>query len=305
MAASFHPFSFIFIIMKKIILLLIILVSGVCNAQLPVWVNTFDSAADLEGWTFHDLNNNGNNWVQGSNWRNGEAGTEQVLRYTTFPLVGDYYPNADTENDWIISPAIDLSSASGTIQLAIYWNKVFSNQNNASGRLVFISTSPDLAGFQQLQLQGNQGYYFVTDDVVFPTNPNEFAESILDISTFAGSTIYIGLLSTDDTDYTFQIAPINIDQMGAFASTLGVEDFNTAKTPTIILQNPVASTLKLQLNPAFEQSNTAVKIYNVMGQEVLEMAYNDQIEVSGLSAGAYIMHVKNGMVVEKLKFIKK
>ncbi|MFP9097943.1 T9SS type A sorting domain-containing protein [Flavobacterium sp. RHBU_24] len=290
--------------MKKIILLLIILVSGVSNAQYPVWVNSFDSAADLEGWTFHDLNNNGNNWVQGANWRNGEAGTEQVLRYTTFPLSGDYYPNADTENDWIISPAINLSSASGTIQLAIYWNKVYSNQNNASGRLVFISTSPDLAGFQQLQTQGNQGYYFVTDDVVFPANPNEFAESILDVSTFAGSTIYIGLLSTNDTDYTFQIAPINIDRMGIFASTLGVEDLNAPKTHTKIVQNPVASTLQLQLNPALEPTTTAVKVYNIMGQEVFTAPYSNQIEVSALAAGAYIMHVTNGAVVEKLKFIK-
>lgn len=303
MAASYHLFCLYFIIMKKIILLLIILVSGVCNAQYPVWVNGFDSAADLEGWTFHDLNNNGNNWVQGANWQNQAAGTEQVLRYTVSPLSGSpVFSGADTENDWIISPAINLSSASGTIQLAIYWNKVYTN-NNSAGRVFYISTAPDLASFQQLE--GGFDYYFVSEDITFPTNPNEFAESIIDISAFAGSTIYIGLQSKVDNDLTFQIAPINIDQMGIFASTLGVEDFNTAKTHTKILQNPAASTLKLQLNPALEQTTTTITIYNMMGQEMLATAYNDQIEVSGLSTGAYIIHITNGTVVEKLKFIKK
>jgi Secretion system C-terminal sorting domain len=287
--------------MKKTILLLIILFSVVCNAQYPVWVNGFDSATDLEGWTFHDLNNNDNNWVQGANWRNGEAGTQQVLRYTTFPLTGDYYPNADTENDWIISPAIDLSSASGSIQLAIYWNKVYNN-NNAAGRVFYISTSPELASFQQLE--GGFDYYFVSDDITFPASPNEFAESIIDISSFAGNTIYIGLQSKVDNDLTFQIAPINIDQMGIFASTLDIKDVNAPKTLTKIVQNPVGSTLQLQLNPALEPTTTVVKVYNIMGQEVFTAAYSNQIEVSALAAGAYIMHVTNGAVVEKLKFVK-
>ncbi len=288
--------------MKKIITLIIILVSGVSNAQYPVWVNSFDSAGDLESWTFHDLNNNNNNWIQGSNWQNGEAGTEQVLRYTVSALTGNVYPNSDTENDWIISPAIDLSSASGTIQLAIYWNKVYTN-NNSVGRVFYISTSPDLASFQQLE--GGFDYYFVSDDVTFPTSPNEFVESIVDISAFAGNTIYIGLQSKVDNDLTFQVAPINIDQMGIFASILNVDDVNAPKTFTKIVQNPVTSTLKLQLNPAFEQTTTSVKVYNMLGQEVLVSAYNEQIEVSALAAGAYIIHITNATLIEKLNFIKK
>lgn len=292
--------------MKNLLLFTALLVFNISNAQFPVWINSFDSAADLDGWTFHDLNNNGNNWIQGANWRDGATGTEQVLRYTRAPLSGIYYPNAHTENDWLISPAIDLTSASGTIQLAIYWNKVYSNQNmDSSGRVFYISTSPDLASFQQLE--GTFDYLFLSDgDTAFPASPNEFLESIVDVSAFAGKTIYIGLPSKVDNDLPFQVAPINIDQMGIFASELlSVDDINASKVITQIVQNPVASSLKLQLNPAFEPTTTFVKVYNMAGQEVLASVYKDQIEVSALAAGTYIIHISNGTAVEKLKFIKK
>lgn len=268
-------------------------------------MNSFDSAADLEGWTFHDLNNNGNNWVQGANWNIEAAGTEQVLRYTNSALSGNVYPNADTENDWAISPAIDLTSASGNILLAINWNRRYQD-TNFSGRIFYISTSPDLASFQQLEV--NYDYLFLSDgvDPAFPTSPNEFLESIVDISAFAGKTIYIGLPSKVDNDLPFQVSSINIDQMGVFASQLlSVEDINASKVSTQIVQNPVASILKLQLNPAFEPTTTFVKMYNMAGQEVLATAYKDQIEVSPLSAGTYIVHISNGTVVEKLKLIKR
>ncbi|WP_163401434.1 T9SS type A sorting domain-containing protein [Flavobacterium fluviatile] len=297
--------------MKNLLLFTALLIFNSSHAQFPVWMNSFDSAADLEGWTFHDLNNNGNNWVQGANWHlpDGEvileAGTEQVLRYTTFPLSGIGYPNASTENDWAISPAIDLTSASGNILLAINWNRVLPKDvRNSAGRIIYISTSPDLAGFQ-LQ-EGTFDYYFTSDDVTFSTNPNEFSQSILDISVFAGQTIYVGLHSKVDDFTSLQLSPINIDQIGVFASELlSVDDINASKVLTQIVQNPVASSLKLQLNPAFEPTTTFVKVYNMGGQKVLATPYKDQIEVAALPSGTYIVHITNGTVVEKLKFIKK
>ncbi len=289
--------------MKNLLLFTALLVFNISNAQYPVWINSFDSAADLDGWTFHDLNNNGNNWVQGANWNIEAAGTEQVLRYSTAALSGNAYPNADTENDWAISPAIDLTSASGNILLAINWNRRYQD-TNVSGRIFYISTSPDLAGFQLLE--GTFDYYFISDDITFPTSPNEFVESIVDISAFAGKTIYIGLPSKVDNDYSFQVSPINIDQMGVFASELlSVDDINAPKVITQLVQNPVIATLQLQLNPAFEPATTLVKVYNMTGQEVLSTTYKDQKEVSALVPGNYIVHISNGTEVEKLKFIKK
>jgi len=42
--------------MKKIILSSVLFLSHLAAAQSLVWGNSFDTPADLQGWTFHDLN---------------------------------------------------------------------------------------------------------------------------------------------------------------------------------------------------------------------------------------------------------
>lgn len=110
--------------MKKIILSSVLFLSHLAAAQSLVWGSSFDTPADLQGWTFHDLNNNGNGWVQGQNiYHNGTSltyGTAGVLRHSISLVPTGNATGFATENDWIISPQIDLTNVSGTVTLAAY-----------------------------------------------------------------------------------------------------------------------------------------------------------------------------------------
>lgn len=304
--------------MKNFILFLSVLIFGMSNAQLPVWVNSFDTPADLQGWTFHDLNGNGNGWVQGPNiYHNGTSltyGTSGVLRYSINLVPTGNATGFATENDWIISPEIDLSNASGVITLAGYLGRQRSTHASVSRDVyIFVSTPekmvPELSDFQQLatdaQAAGGAQYKFAAGNNL-PTDLTQYAESLIDISAFAGKKIYLGLWSNRiSSGGAFNVQNINIDEMAIYASVLSTQDSETNKSLTKIKQNPVAGSLQLQLNPAMKETNTMVTVYNAAGQKVLKSKYAQEIITNNLSSGTYIAVVSDGIVTEKVKFIKK
>lgn len=307
--------------MKKLFLLSIVLVSQAAASQIQVWSNSFDTPADLQGWTTHDLNNNGNGWVQGQNiYLSGTAltyGTSGTLRYSTSLVPSGTVPSLATENDWIISPQINLEGASGTINLAAYIGRQRTTHLNF-GRDVYIYVStpqkpvPTLADFQAMTVDGSGNdipspYRIIAGTLSnpFPTDLTQFKENVLDISAFAGKKIYIALWSNRKTTGN-NLQNINIDEMAIYASTfLGTKDVKKKENLTKITENPVKEFLQLQLNPDFNGNKTEVNIYSVAGQKVLSVPYNKSVNVASLQAGMYIAEVSDGKTTERLKFIKK
>jgi hypothetical protein len=305
--------------MKKIILLSVVLLSQAIFAQYPVWSNSFDTAADLQGWTFHDLNGNGNGWVQGQNiYHNGTAlayGPSGVLRHSINLVPTGNATGFATENDWIISPQIDLTSAGGTLTLAGYIGRQRSTHVLVSRDVyIFVSTPqkqvPDLSDFQQMatEAQNSNGaaYRFNATSANLPADLNQYAECLIDISAFAGKKIYIGLWSNRiSSGAASNSQNININEMTIFASVLKTKDIKETKNLTRIMENPVANSLQLQLNPKLKQNNTTVTVYNAAGQKIINTKYSGNINVSELSAGTYFAEVSDDILTERLKFIKK
>ena len=59
------------------------------------------------------------------------------------------------------------------------------------------------------------------------------------------------------------------------------------------------------LNIKTTEELTSVTVYNVMGQEVLSTSHNlSQIDMSGLSNGAYLVKLNGATFTETLKIIK-
>lgn len=321
---SFPAFfkSLIICIMKKLFLLSVVLLSQAAAAQALVWSNSFDTSADLQGWTFHDLNNNGNGWVQGQNILfNGTNaltyGTTGVLRYSVSLVPTGNAAGFASENDWIISPPIDLQGASGTISLAAYIGRQRTTHFNI-GRDLFIYVStpskpvPTLADFQAMTVDsgGNDvpsPYSIIAGTVAnpFPNDLTQFNESIVDLSAFAGKKIYIGMWSNRKPSGN-NLQNINIDEMAIYASTfLGTKDIKKKENLTKIEENPVKEFLQLQLNPGFKANATTVSIYNMAGQKILSAPYSRSVNVTTLQAGMYMVEVSDEKTTEKLKFIKK
>jgi hypothetical protein len=304
-------------IMKKTILLSVLFLSQMIFAQFPVWINSFDTPADLQGWTFHDINGNGNQWVQGQNiYHNGTSlayGTTGVLRYSINLVPTGSATSFATENDWIISPEIDLTNAGGNLTLAGYIGRQRSTHASVGRDIyIFVSTPqkavPALSDFQQLadaQAVGGATYRF-SASTNLPTDLTQFVESLVDISAFAGKKIYIGLWSNRITSGSAPNSQnINIDEMAIYASVLSTKEVKTGKALSKIIENPVSSSLQIKLDAAFKENNTTISVYNMGGQQILKAKYSKNINVSEFPAGTYIVEVSDGIVSERLKFIKK
>lgn len=303
--------------MKKTILLSVLFLSQMIFAQFPVWINSFDTPADLQGWTFHDINGNGNQWVQGQNiYHNGTSlayGTTGVLRYSINLVPTGSATSFATENDWIISPEIDLTNAGGNLTLAGYIGRQRSTHASVGRDIyIFVSTPqkavPALSDFQQLadaQAVGGATYRF-SASTNLPTDLTQFVESLVDISAFAGKKIYIGLWSNRITSGSAPNSQnINIDEMAIYASVLSTKEVKTGKALSKIIENPVSSSLQIKLDAAFKENNTTISVYNMGGQQILKAKYSKNINVSEFPAGTYIVEVSDGIVSERLKFIKK
>ncbi len=307
--------------MKKIILSSVLFLSHLAAAQSLVWGNSFDTPADLQGWTFHDLNNNGNGWVQGENiYHNGTTltyGSTGVLRHSINLVPTGNANGFTTENDWIISPQIDLTNTAGTITLAAYIGRQRSTHTIVARELfIYVSTPqkevPTLSDFQAMTVDagGNdvQSIYKIqVGDSAnpFPADLTQFVESLVDLSAFAGKKIYIGMWSNRKTSGN-NVQNINIDEIGIFNTPfLGTKDVKGNKTLTQIAENPVRESLQLQLNPALKENITIVNIYNAAGQKVLTTPYAKAINMAGIIAGAYIAEITDRKTTERLKFIKK
>lgn len=307
--------------MKKIILSSVLFLSHLAAAQSLVWGNSFDTQADLQGWTFHDLNSNGNGWVQGQNiYHNGTSltyGTAGVLRHSISLVPTGNATGFATENDWIISPQIDLTNVSGTVTLAAYIGRQRSTHTIVARDLfIYVSTPqkevPSLSDFQAMTVDANgndisSAYKIQVGDSAnpFPADLTEFVESLVDLSAFAGKKIYIGMWANRKASGN-NIQNINIDEIGIYAdSFLGTKDVKRNKIVTQIAENPVQESLQLQLNPALKENITVVSIYNAAGQKVLTTQYSKAIHLAGLTPGAYIAEITDGKITERLKFIKK
>nr|WP_315035440.1 T9SS type A sorting domain-containing protein [uncultured Chryseobacterium sp.] len=307
--------------MKKIILSSVLFLTQLATAQTMVWGNTFDTPADLQGWTFHDLNTNSNGWLQGQNiYHNGTAmvyGTAGVLRHSMSLVPTGSAVGFATENDWIISPPIDLTNAGGTITLAASIGRQRTTHTILGRDLyIFVSTPqkqvPTLSDFQAMTVDASGNdlpspYKIQVGGSTnpFPTDLTQFVENLVDLSAFAGKKIYIGMWSNRKPTGN-NIQNINIDEMAIYATAfLGTKEIKKNKNLTQIVENPVKETLKLKLSPGLKESTTGVNIYNTAGQKVLEVPYSPSIYVAELTVGTYIAEITDGKTSERLKFIKK
>ncbi len=307
--------------MKKIILSSVLFLTQLATAQTMVWGNTFDTPADLQGWSFHDLNNNNNGWIQGQNiYHNGTDmvyGAAGVLRHSISLLPNGSAAGFTTENDWIISPPIDLTNAGGVVTLVASIGRQRTT-HTIVGRDLYIFVSipqkevPALSDFQAMTVDGSGNdlpspYKIQVGGSTnpFPADLTQFVENQVDLSAFAGKKIYIGMWSNRKPSGN-NIQNINIDEMAIYATAfLGTKDVKKNKNLTQIAENPVKETLKLKLNPAFKESTAIVAIYNAAGQKVINVQYAQSIHIGELSAGSYIAEITDGNTVERLKFIKK
>jgi len=281
---------------KNILLLAFVLISGIASAQqFTVWEDDFNDG-EISDWTLLNVDGNSSNWIAR---KNIQFVSGQVVDGTV-DIMGSYHINLATgtslgspnENNWAITPAIDLSFYAAPIEL----NVNFQTCVNGGDRTlyVYVSNSPDQASFLA-----------TTPTAVFFDRVNasatEFSDHLIDLSAYAGqSAVYVALVAT--VGVGFEVDKITVSA----TNVLGTGGITPKPAASVIKQNPVAESLQLQLGNTINAEETTLKIYNPNGMLVKDSKYSQQgISVENLSSGVYFIVLQDGNTTERLKFIKK
>lgn len=242
-------------------------------ANLPIcWENIDDDGDGLSWFTVdYDLDNNGiadgNPTLVSESWR-------------TAPL---------TPDNWLISGAIDLTNAGGTITLTWKARGIDPNfpDENYTVYAATANTIPDflVSPVSFNEIIGQNGGAGTT-----------FVDRSLDISSFAGQTIYVAFRHHDVTDQFV----LNIDDVAVQATlsntefTKGVTHYYQKNTETLVLQHT--------------KTIDKVLLYTLLGQEIFPKTVQEgsktMVSLQGLPKQVYLVKVASGNQTTNFKLLK-
>ncbi len=147
------------------------------------WYDGFENGIDC--WTLVDEDGDGNQWYQVS----VTAGSGSLGNHSGSYIMtsASYASVALTPNNWLITPALDLSGLSGTVKMSYF----IGGQDNAwyseKYKICVSTTTADVASF--------------TDTLLAETIPSAgWLERNVDLSNYIGQTIYVAFVHYDCTD---------------------------------------------------------------------------------------------------------
>lgn len=170
---------------KKILLIATLVISSYSIGQIAFSENFDGSSSIPSGWGQYNLD--------GLTPINSEVGTAGWIAYPN-SIVGSgnvmlstsSYNPAGTSNDWLISPMVSIP-ASG---YKLYYDVIALDQSNPDGYEVYISS------------MGNSVSSFIGSPIYSENAaPSSFTERIIDLSTYAGQSVYIAFRNNSNDQY--------------------------------------------------------------------------------------------------------
>ncbi|MEM1002958.1 MAG: T9SS type A sorting domain-containing protein [Bacteroidota bacterium] len=256
------------------------------DGQNVVWSDNFDDE-DINDWTLIDSDGDTNNW--GDLFQITDGGGTPV---TPISLISrSWQGDALFPDNWAVSPAIDLSGASGTI--TVDWiTQVAAQPWDEEKYSVYVGTSSDITVLENSQVALTQ----ILGDAGNTGTPT--AQS-LDISSLAGeSTVYIAFRHWDCTDEDF----LSVDDLAVNAQTLSIDEF-ALNSFNYFFNN---TKNELVLNSS-DKNFTNLKVYSILGQSVTNRVLNNStetIDLSELNDGVYLAKINIDSDSKTIKFIK-
>lgn len=173
--------------------------SGAYAQNNVIWSDNFNDE-DASDWTFYDEDGDGLEWSVVQILDNdGEPVNTPVLRsfsWLSTPL---------TPNNYAVTPAIDLTNVSGEITLS--WQVSAADAQYADEKYtVYVATGNAVADFLASNVSFSE---LVTDNG--PAGTENFYTKTLDISAFAGQTIYVAFRHHDTSDeFSIEIDNVSV-----------------------------------------------------------------------------------------------
>ncbi len=263
-----------------------------CTTSFP-YVENFDSSVDFTGcFTVIDEDANGTAWIQ-----------QELALDTNQPNVLSYFStngtNGAQKEDYLFTPAFTLA-AGNTYDFTFKYNGADSGGGPANEDIeILVAQGPTVA-------DANAGTSIFTDTGIIQNGDfaNVEAQALTGTGTFT---------PTMSGDYHFVFkstgSPLQVGGVSGFLlvfeytvdETLSVDDFNTINFNYFVdAQN--------MLNLTSNESLSQVKLYNLLGQEMMSKnlsSQNEVVDINGLNSGVYLAKVQINNAVETFKFVKK
>lgn len=268
--------------MKKITFLAAIFAAFTMNAQVNVYFEDFE-AQDLSGWELYDEDGDGNNW--GDQFTVDDQDGNPV---TPVSLISRSWLGSPLFPDnWAVTPAIDLTSATGSVELA--WKVLaaaatWDNEHYS----VYAAASNNIGDLESSPVTFSETY----DD---PNDAGTQYDRTLDLTSLAGQTIYIAFRHHDVSDMDY----ISIDDVSVTADALSVGT-NEFQGFTFFVNNN-------SLNLSAKSPMQSLSLYNMLGQQVLSQKLSsntETINLSGLQTTVYIATVTIDGATKSFKIVK-
>lgn len=247
-------------------------------SQTTIWMDDFNDE-DLSDWTLIDAD------MDGANWDIYQVTDQLGNPVTPMSLTSRSWQGVPlTPDNWAISPAIDLSSASGTITLQ-YITQVPAAAWDEEHYSVYVATSNSTVDLLASETQ-------MSETLGDAGNTGQPVYKVFDISAFAGEPeVYIAFRHHDVTDMDF----ISIDDVKVVAETLSTNDLAASKSSLSLFPNPATDVVKVNLGDQFNTSKVQITLTNVSGKQVSKVAYDaNGIDVSNIPAGLYLVTATDG-----------
>jgi hypothetical protein len=271
-------------VMKKILLFVSIISctynvdAQQCDSNLPISEDFSNTTVINTCWNFIDSDGDGRNWYVAD-----LGGNNGLVSESYRDDAGVLYPN-----NWAITQVIDLRSYSPSSTIQLNWRVRVSDWSFDQERYsVYASTSNDVSTIA------------LSPVTVFENldgTGGNWVDRSLDISALAGELVYVAFRHYASV---FQDA-IHVDDM-VISSTLGADDFDISSFKHYY--NTSTDDLTLKSNVTFD----SVKIYNILGQQVLNKKLTQSeelINLSNITDGIYIAKVEIDNAFQTIKFLK-
>lgn len=267
--------------MKKITFMAALFAGFAMSAQTVFFSDDFNDE-DVSDWELYDEDGDGNYWADLFVVEDADGNPVTPVSI----ISRSWQVSPLTPDNWIVSPAIDLTTATGAVELSWVVQAAAAAWDNENYS-VYVGTSDDIFDLEASTVMFTEVY----DD---PDNLGTPYTRTLDLSSLTGETIYVAFRHHDVTDMDY----LSIDDvMVSGALAVGTNEFNGFKH----------FTANNQLNLSANTSMDSVALYNMLGQQVVSQKLsntNETVNLSGLQSGVYLATVSINGASKTFKVVK-
>ena len=273
--------------MKKILLCAGLLVGSLASMNSQILYEENFNDENMSDWTRIDSDGDGNNWGDIFKVTNSTGAVVSPIAmisrsWQVVPL---------TPDNWAITPAIVLPAGEGTITLT--WKAQAAAAAWSLEKYgVYVGTSNSISNLQLSPVK------WIGVHEGGPLGPS--ISKSLDVSSFAGETIYVAFRHFDCTDQDW----LSIDDVVVTKSALSTDTF--FKSNFAMYPNPAKNVLNISGNAGLSMDSVVITDLNgrIVKQQNLGGVSSSELNVSDLTSGMYLLTISSADGKGTSKFMK-